>query len=70
MDFINNDNLIDWTHEREWRIPGDLEFEYNDVEVIIYSPDDYREMIEMCMINNPELLKQINGIICLKSILN
>ena len=70
MDFINNDNLIDWTHEREWRIPGDLEFEYKDVEVIIYSPDDYREMIEMCMINKPELLKQINGIICLKSILN
>ena len=70
MDYNNNDNLIDWTHEREWRIPGDLEFEYKDVEVIVYSPDDYRRMIEMCPINNPELLKQINGIICLKSILN
>lgn len=26
------DNIIDWTHEREWRIKGDFSFEWEDVK--------------------------------------
>ena len=70
MDLSSSDHLIDWTHEREWRLPGDLKFEYKDIEVIVYSLQDYKKMMEICPQHNPELLKQINGIICLKSILN
>lgn len=60
-------NAIDWTHEREWRIKGDYSFDYNDIEVIVKNNHFYRKFMEYWMNKNPELLLQINGIICLDS---
>ena len=36
-DIKNINNMIDWSHEREWRVPGELEFDYKDIEVIVPS---------------------------------
>lgn len=33
---------VDYTHEREWRVPHDLTFEYNQIEFIIL--DTYKDM--------------------------
>jgi hypothetical protein len=39
---------IDYTHEREWRVPGDLPFEYGDIEfVIVASGDDGMEVAQL-----------------------
>lgn len=35
LDLDSDDNCIDWTHEREWRIENDCSFEYEDIEVIL-----------------------------------
>lgn len=33
---------VDYTHEREWRVPEDLKFEYSDVEfIIVKTLDDF-----------------------------
>jgi len=37
---------LDWLHEREWRVPSSLEFEYADIEyVIVDSIEDAREVV-------------------------
>lgn len=37
---------LDWLHEREWRVPGSLTFEYSDVEyVIVDSMEDARQVV-------------------------
>lgn len=34
--------VVDYTHEREWRVPEDLKFEYTDVEfIIVKTLDDF-----------------------------
>lgn len=35
LNLENEDSLIDWTHEREWRIRGDYEFEPREVIVLV-----------------------------------
>ncbi|MFQ2645988.1 abortive infection system antitoxin AbiGi family protein [Aeromonas caviae] len=36
------DRDIDYSHEREWRVPCDLEFEYEDIAFVVLK--DYRDM--------------------------
>lgn len=57
---------IDWTHEREWRVPGDLEIDYDRTHVVLYDKDAYDYFIKNC---DDEIKKQIHGITILKSIL-
>lgn len=33
-------NIIDWTHEREWRVKGDFEFELPQVYVLLGTSGD------------------------------
>ena len=63
------DNIIDWSHEREWRIRGDLEFKYNQTEVIVPSRKFYKRFVNYCLDNDKrEILEGINGIITLDSV--
>lgn len=68
-DLSNKEYIIDWSHEREWRIPGDLEFEYANIEVLVASNGYYKKFIEYCTQNDKqEILQQINGVISLNTI--
>lgn len=64
------DHLIDWTHEREWRIKGSLKFEYEEIEILVYDDEDYRNIVKYFQNNNPSALTEIHGIIPLQSVLN
>jgi hypothetical protein len=44
----------DYTHEREWRVPHDLPFEYNQIEFVIL--DKYEDMAKF-----PQALKDSIG---------
>lgn len=66
LDLTNPDSIIDWTHEREWRIAGDLQFEYNEIEVIVKDVESYRRFIERY--KSQQLLDEINGIVVLNSL--
>ena len=38
LDLSDENHMVDWTHEREWRVPGDLLFDYSQCEIIVPSP--------------------------------
>lgn len=58
MELDDNQHLVDWSHEREWRKKDDLEFGYDDIEVIVPDNRFYRKFIEYCIENNQENLKK------------
>lgn len=61
--------IIDWTHEREWRVPGDVCFEYKDIEILLPSNKYYKEFIKYCIQNDKlDMLQEINGIVVLNTI--
>lgn len=35
MNLLDPSNIVDWSHEREWRYPGNLEFEYSEIEIVV-----------------------------------
>lgn len=52
--FWKKDKAVDYTHEREWRVPHDIDFDYSDVEFVIVSkyvdmakaPKPFKEAID------------------------
>ena len=70
LDLENNDNIIDWTHEREWRIKGDFHFELSEVEILLSDQSSLKKFNKYCKEKNMEnLLNEIKGIVVLKSLL-
>lgn len=68
LDLEDSDNIIDWTHEREWRIKGDFSFEWKDVEILLSQEYSLSDFIEACDKNGiSDLLTKIKGITTLKS---
>ena len=68
-DLSDNQYMVDWTHEREWRVPSDIEFEYKNVEIIVESNTYYQKFVEYCIQKGKlEMLRQINGIVVLDTI--
>ncbi|WP_367567182.1 hypothetical protein [Lacrimispora sp.] len=69
LDLDDINNVVDWSHEREWRIPEDYVFTYNRTEVIVESDDYYKKFVNRCLSENKsDILKNINGIITLNSV--
>ena len=63
---ISGPNIIDWTHEREWRIPGNFEFKRKWAHVILYDKMCWDYFHEKCPDN---IIEEIFGITILKGIL-
>ncbi|MGM0861432.1 MAG: DUF2971 domain-containing protein [Bacillota bacterium] len=63
VDFNLNDreNIVDWTHEREWRLPSDeFTFDLTKVTVILPNSELHKEFIEKLPADD---LKTITGMI-------
>lgn len=65
-DLSNQNAIIDWTHEREWRIKNDFEFDINEAIIIMPRGNNYAELKEKF---GDEILNQIKGITMLDPIL-
>jgi hypothetical protein len=64
FDLNNEKAIIDWSHEREWRVPGDLTFELTDVSVVLPNGSAYRKFVEKCEEKNElKILSSVNGIV-------
>ena len=65
FDLGDKDAIIDWSHEREWRIPGDLEFNLSDVSIIVPSTRAYQQFIKKCESQKQEdkILSSVKGIV-------
>lgn len=66
-DLTDYEHAIDWTHEREWRVKGDYTITYSGIEVIVPNHIEYHNFINYWLDKNQNLLREINGIICLDS---
>ncbi|PFC37690.1 DUF2971 domain-containing protein [Bacillus cereus] len=61
FDLSRDDRFVDWTHEREWRLPTDeFYFDVRDAVIILPNMSMYREFMQKC---NPEDVKLFGGII-------
>ena len=68
-DLSTPDAIIDWTHEREWRVRGDFEFTLDQVTVLLPNKDTYRRFIKRCgEEGNKGILEAVAGIVCLKQV--
>ena len=66
MDLTDSKNIIDWTHEREWRIKGDFQFELKDVTVYVGTNKAYKHLLSNLSLDT---LKKINGIVLLQPVI-
>lgn len=69
LDLSDADSYVDWTHEREWRVPDELIFDYGNIEVIVKRGKYYRKLVEHCIAEDrTDILVGIHGIITLDSV--
>lgn len=69
FDLITTSAVVDWCHEREWRVPNELPFELKEVVVLLPNPSAYRAFIERCLsAGKPEFLTETSGIVQLGSV--
>lgn len=69
LDLSNSNSVVDWMHEREWRVPKDIIFNYSQCEVIVPSPKYYKRFVEYCLENGREdILLTIRGIVVMSSV--
>lgn len=65
----NDSSIIDWTHEREWRVKGDFEFELSDVTIIVVRQNHIKELISKFKDDGIDLMNEIKGIVTLEHLL-
>ncbi|HHY0577501.1 TPA: hypothetical protein ACVU5O_004633 [Vibrio parahaemolyticus] len=63
FDLTNDEQFIDWTHEREWRVKGDFEFALRDVTLLFATSSTYQEFIQYCDSQDNPLYKEVAGVI-------
>lgn len=64
---LSNDNaIIDWTHEREWRVKGDFDFDLSEAYVLLLNQDYYRWFIKNA---DKEIIETVKGIVVLQPVL-
>ena len=70
FDISNTDQFIDWTHEREWRMPDNFEFRIDWSGIVLETKEDYREFIQKSLLEENEgILESVCGIIVLDALL-
>ena len=69
LNLTDKESCMDWTHEREWRVPDKLRFSYGCIEVIVKNGKYYRKLVERCISEDRmDILTEIRGIVTLNSI--
>ena len=70
LDLFDEGNFIDWTHEREWRVPGSFEFELEEVTVLLPNKFGYDRFLTKCKEHEDEvdILGSIKGMVSLGAI--
>lgn len=67
FDISDEKNVVDWTHEREWRVPDEFKFSLDSVTVVVPSRHIYKTFVEECrkIEDDIDILAKISGIITL-----
>lgn len=62
-DFSDPNNIIDWSHEREWRVPGDFEFDIEKATVLVMNTIDFKEFMRKAGELDSKIATQIKSIV-------
>ena len=62
-DLSNPHEIVDWTHEREWRHEGDFEFTLDEVVVLLPGPNAYKNFMQHSGQTSKNIAQQIAGIV-------
>jgi len=69
LDLSDPQRIVDWTHEREWRLPGDLEFDLDEATVLVGHPNAYHYLISKLLEREREdILTSIAGVVTLRTL--
>lgn len=69
LDLDNDENIIDWTHEREWRIKGDFKFSLSEAEILLSDQNSVKKFYNYCEKEDMlHIFNEVKGIITLKSL--
>lgn len=61
---LSNDNsIIDWTHEREWRCPNNFKFALSEVTLLLTNHSLYKKFIQECDARGLDFHHKIRGIV-------
>lgn len=66
MNLDNEGKIIDWSHEREWRIKGDYSFSLKEIDIIVGCEQSKQELIEHYRQHRVEIEKEVKRIIILQ----
>jgi len=66
FDLSDDQNIVDWTHEREWRVKGDFCFDLNETYVYLVNQSSYQAFMERA---GTEIINGIKGIVVLDPVL-
>ncbi len=69
FDLSDEDKIIDWTHEREWRCPDQFKFSLNQVSLIFVKSSDYRKFVHWDNEQKIPILHKIRGITVMSDLL-
>jgi hypothetical protein len=69
FDLSSDANFIDWSHEREWRVPNDFDFDLEEATVLVIRKETYRTFVERAEARDQKLLKKIAGVVNLTPVL-
>ncbi len=66
-DLDDDNSIVDWTHEREWRKLGDFEFDLSETYVLLSQKDAYRQFMKKA---DKKIIEKVAGIIVLQPVLS
>jgi hypothetical protein len=69
FDLSDEQRLIDWTHEREWRAPGDFEFDRTQSTILFVNESSYKAFATLCKKMEKPYLEEVRGIVVMDTIL-
>ncbi|EKO3844773.1 hypothetical protein ACPSL3_09875 [Vibrio owensii] len=69
LDLDDYDKIIDWTHEREWRVPNKFKLDLSTTVLLFTNDGDIRNFIEHCDSNDNDVYKKVAGFVTLSSLL-
>jgi len=69
LDLNDSNEIVDWSHEREWHYQGNYGFEFCEIEKLVKNYTYYKKLIDRCIEENRlDIFKEVNGIVPLNSV--
>jgi hypothetical protein len=69
FDLSNESNFVDWTHEREWRCPGEFRFELPYATVLFVRSENYHSFRRIEAEAGTDFLSEVAGVVVMSNVL-